>query len=82
MRNPTVIHPLARLNAKSGMIKFVHTDAKIHSFRSVVNDLTGDRLSYFDNNAPSINDELKRIKSIFKNIREKSLDIVECVGDF
>lgn len=81
MKNPTIIHSLAAPNKLSGQIQFIHTDGKEHTFCSVINRLTGDRLSYFDNDPPTVNDSLKWVKSIFKNIRKKAR-VIKVIGDF
>ena len=82
MKDPTCIHPLAERGELSGKIRFVHKDGKEHSFTSVVNRLTGSRLSYFDGNAPSINDPLQWVKSVFWGIRKKATSVTEVIGDF
>jgi hypothetical protein len=82
MRDPTVIHPLARRGEKSGKIVFIdQADGKDHSFTSVINDMTGSRLSYFDNNPPSIDDSLTWVRSVFADIRKKARVKLD-VGDF
>lgn len=81
MTDPTKIHPLARPGVKSGKIRFIHSDGKEHYFYSVVNDLSGSRLSAFDGDAPSIDDSMSWIKSVFKDIREKA-KVIEVIGDF
>ena len=82
MTDPSGIHSLARPNCKSGKVRFIHTDGEEHSFYSVVNDLSGDRLSGFDSSAPSVNDTLKWVKSVFRDIRAKAPQVLEVVGDF
>ena len=73
------IHPLA--SGKTGRITFRHSDGKTHTFTSTENSFTGDRLSYFDNDAPSINDTLEWVKSVFNDIRRKA-KVIESIGDF
>ena len=83
MKDPTVIHKLARPNCKSGKIRFIHfRDNKEHYFYSVVNDMTGDRLSAFDGDAPTIDDSLTWVRSVFRDIRRKSTKVIEDIGDF
>lgn len=82
MKDPTTIHPLAEKNKPSGKIRFIHTDGTERFFVSVVNRLTGDRLSYFDTAAPTINDSLSLVKGVFNGIRSKSNQVLEVVGDF
>jgi len=55
-----------------GIIRFKDQNGKERSFYSAVNDLTGDRLSGFDTNPPSINDSLDWVKSVFRDIRKKT----------
>lgn len=81
MKDPTVIHSLARPNKPSGKIRFIHSDGKEHSFYSVINDMSGSRLSAFDSDAPSIDDTLAWVKSVFRDIRKKA-QVLEVVGDF
>ncbi len=76
-----LINPLARHGAKSGMIKFIHKDGKEHAFYTCVNDLSGSRLSWFDNNAPDVDESLAYIKSVFKDIRKKA-KVIQEMGDF
>lgn len=80
MTDNTTIHELAEPRAKSGKIRFIH-NGKEHTFYTCVNSMTKDRMSYFDNNPPTINNSLSWIKSVFNDIRAKS-HVVECVGDF
>lgn len=75
------IHPLADKNAKGGKIKFIHPDGKEHFFISVVNRMSGDRLTYFDGEPPSINDDMKYVQSVFRGIRKKA-KVLEVIGDF
>ena len=83
MKDNTSIHPLARSGVKSGQIKYVHFgDGLEHTFQTCVNDMTGDRLSWFDSRAPSVNDSLTWVRSVFKDIRKRSTKVLEVVGDF
>ena len=63
-----------------GKIRFIHKDGTEHTFWSEVNDLTGDRLSAFDGEPPSINDSLKWVKSVFRDIKAKA-EVLEMGGD-
>jgi len=77
------IHSLARPGEKSGKITFIHfRDKKEHSFSTCVNDLTGSRLSWFDNDPPTIDDPMPWIKSVFKDIRAKADKVIAEIGDF
>lgn len=82
MKDAKALHPLARNGTKGGQIKFIDTQGTQRTFTSLINDMTGDRLSYFDNESPSINDKLKWVRSVFDDIRRESKLIVSCVGDF
>jgi hypothetical protein len=81
MKNAKAIHPLALDRVVSGQIKFIHSDGKEHIFYSVVNRMSGDRLSAFDDSPPSINDALKWVRSVFRDIRAKA-KVVKVIGDF
>jgi len=81
MLDNTTIHPLASSSKKSGKIRFIHSDGNEHYFYTCVNDLSGDRLSAFDNDPPRINSDMSWIKSIFSNIR-KNNTVLEIIGDF
>ena len=82
MKDNTSIHSLAEPHEKSGKIRFIYfKDGKEHYFYSCVNSLTKNRMSAFDGNAPTINDPLSWVRSMFKKIRDKS-EIIECIGDF
>lgn len=72
-------HPNARLSSPHVFVRFIHTDGKEHTFGSCVNDLTGDRLSGFDNAAPSVNDSIKWIKSVIRDINAKAT-VIEIVN--
>lgn len=50
-----------------GRIRFVHEDRE-HEFYSIVNSLTGDRLTAFDTGAPSVGDSVDHVKRVFRNI--------------
>jgi len=83
MKDNTAIHELARPGAKSGKITFVcFRDGRTRTFQTSVNDMTGDRLSWFDGQPPSINDSLSWIKSVFKDVRKKATKVIDCIGDF
>jgi hypothetical protein len=75
------IHPLTDPNFRGGKITFTHKDGSKHTFLSVVNEMTGDRLSSFDNAAPSINDSITWVKSVFSSIRRKA-NVIESIGNF
>lgn len=82
MKDNTAIHPLARPGVLSGRIDFIHfRDGKKHYFYSCVNDMTGSRLSAFDSDPPTINDDLRWVKSVFRDIRKKATKVMSCIGD-
>ncbi len=82
MKDNTAIHKLARPGEKSGKIRFIHfRDKKEHTFYSCVNDMSGSRLSAFDNDAPTVDDSLSWVKSVFRDIRAKA-EVLEVIGDF
>lgn len=74
------VHPLADLDFPAGKITFLHK-GKVESYYSAVNSLSGDRLSGFSNNPPSINNSLGEVRKVFKAIRKKS-QVLSCIGDF
>ena len=80
------ISSLADPSKKSGTIRFIHRakDGKEseRTFTSVVNRLSGDRLSWFDDAAPSVGNSTKSVQSMFNNIRKKAARVVESIGDF
>lgn len=75
----TDIHPLA--SGKTGRIRFIHSDGKEHSFTSTVNELSGDRMSWFDDEPPSVGDTVSWVRSVFRDIRKKA-EVIEVAGDF
>ena len=78
----TDIHPLADTKAKAGRIRFKHEgNGPEFCFSTCVNNMTGDRMSWFNNDPPFVNDTLKWVRSVFKDIREKTI-VVEVIGDF
>lgn len=81
MKDNSVINSLARPNTKAGKIRFIHSDGKEHYFYCCVNDLSGSRLSAFDNDPPDIDQPLAYIKSVFRDIRKKA-KVLEDIGDF
>lgn len=72
------IHQLG--SRKSGKIRFIHSDGEEHEFSTTVNSLSGNRLSWFDSDAPYI-DGLSWVKSVFRDIRKKA-KVIEEIGDF
>lgn len=64
--------PLTDTEKPWGVITFIHSDGKEHLFYTAANEMSGNRLSAFDNAAPSIDDEISWIKSVFRDIRKKA----------
>ena len=63
------------------IIEFIHfKDKKKHVFYSCINDMSGDRLSAFDNDPPSVNDELKWVKSVLRDIKNKAIEVISYEG--
>ena len=81
MKTKKDIHSLADTKRKGGQIRFIHSDGTEHKFYSVINTLSGSRLSGFDGSPPSVDDSLKWVKSVFKDIRKRS-EVIEVIGDF
>jgi len=77
------ISSLADPKEKAGTIRFVHfRDGTERTFTSVVNRLSGDRLSWFDDQAPSVGNDVRQVEMMFDSIRRKATRVIECVGDF
>lgn len=72
--------PLCDASKPWGMVEFIHTDGEKHTFKSFVNELTGDRLSWFDKNPPTTNDTVPEVKKIFANIKKKAVRIIKYYG--
>jgi tRNA/tmRNA/rRNA uracil-C5-methylase (TrmA/RlmC/RlmD family) len=79
----TRISSLADQTKKAGFIRFIHfRDGSERTFTSVVNTLSGDRLSWFDDAAPSVGNDVRQVKRMFDSIRRKATRVIECIGDF
>lgn len=70
MKNP-LENPLIDKSKPYGAITFIY-EGKEHVFYTCVNSMSGDRLTAFDGDAPSINEEMSWIKGTFKGIRKKA----------
>ncbi len=55
-----------------GVIRFIHHDGTTHEFYSVINRMSGSRLSAFDSDAPGVDDNMAWVKSVFRDIRKKA----------
>ena len=74
------ISPATKQKTKTNIIiEFIsEVDNKNHLYYSCVNLLSGDRLSAFDSNPPSINQDIEEIKKIIGNIKRKAIKIINC----
>ena len=75
MKNPKSIHPLAA-KQPAGKIVFIHSDGIEHCYYSVVNKLSGSRLSAFDGNAPTVDNSIKEVRTIFNTYKENLFALV------
>lgn len=57
------------------VVEFIHSDNTPHNFYSVINEMTGNRLSAFDTSPPTIDQPLKEIRSIIKKIQTNAKDV-------
>lgn len=81
MKTETKPHPLCDTSKPWGVIRFIHfRDGSEREFYTMVNKLTGDRMTAFDNDPPGINDPMPWIKSMFKNIRKKARSVLSYEG--
>lgn len=81
MRDNKAIHILARPNTPAILVRFIHfADGKEHKYMSAINDLTGDRLTAFDNDPPTIGHTFNEVLKVVRNIQKKS-KILEIIGD-
>lgn len=62
----------ADLNKPWVFIRFLYKGSE-HTFESVVNSMTGDRMSSFDLDAPSVNDSVDWVKSVIRDIFLKAV---------
>jgi len=74
------LHPLASLEDAAGKITFLH-EGEVRSLTTVVSSLTGDRMTWWDNQSPYIDHTVGEVRKLFKRIRSKAEVIAE-VGDF
>lgn len=71
------MHPLCDKSNPYVFVTFIHfRDNKEHVFYSCVNEMTGNRLTAFDNDPPEIDSEMDYIKSVLKGLKKKSNGIV------
>lgn len=68
-------------NKPWGIIRFIHKDGKEHEFYSCINKMTGDRLSAFDTLPPFVNESLYWAKSVFRDIKNKSKQVISFEGN-
>lgn len=73
--------PLTDTSKPWGVIRFIHfRDGKEHEFYSVINEMTGSRMTAFDCDPPGIDDPMPWIKSVFRDIHKKSTKVLEFAG--
>ena len=77
---PLKQHQLGDTDKPWGEIKFIHSDGEIWVFYSYVNEMSGARLSAFNNEGPTIGDSMAWVKSVFRDIRAKT-EVLECIGN-
>jgi hypothetical protein len=74
-------HPLCAMNKPWGVIRFIHfKDGSERKFYTMINQMSGSRISAFNNDPPSTDDSLPWIKSVFKDIRKKATKVLEYQG--
>lgn len=62
------------------VVRFTHfRDGLTHKFYSVVNEMSGNRLSAFDDDAPGIDDPIAWVRSVLRDIHSKASN-VEVIG--
>lgn len=72
-------HPLCAIDKPWGIIYFIHKGKK-RKFYTMINQMTGSRMTAFDWEPPSIDNPIKWIKSVFQDIREKSEKVISQEG--
>ena len=83
MKDNTTIHTLAKPRVKSGQIKFIcYRDGKEKTFSTCINSLSGDRMSWFNDDPPSVDNGARWAKSVFSDIRVKATKVIDVIGDF
>jgi len=70
-KKPIKLRPLTDAAKPYIVIRFIYTDGKEHEYYSAVNEMTGSRLSAFDNSPPDIDDDLKYVKSLVRRIKKE-----------
>ena len=64
-----------------GVIRFIHfRDGSERKFYTMVNEMSGSRLTAFDNDPPGIDESMPFIKSVFKGIRMKATKVLSYEG--
>lgn len=63
---------LTRLSQPWAVVRFIHVDGVEHRFYSAVNDLTGDRLTGFDDSPPTIGNSLTEVRDMIRRIHTKA----------
>lgn len=77
MKNETLPQPppLTDKTKPWGVCTFTHSDGTRRKFYSVVNEMSGNRLSAFDSNPPDIDEPMAWVKTVFRNIHRKAKDV-------
>ena len=56
-------------------VEFTHSDGLSHIFYSAINEMTGDRLSAFDDSPPTVGDSLSWVKSVVRDIKARAENV-------
>lgn len=74
-------HPLCDMTKPWGIIRFIHfRDGTERKFYTMVNEMSGSRLTAFDGDPPEIDDPMPWIKSVFRDIRKKATKVLSYQG--
>ena len=79
MEPPLAPHPLGDTTKPWIHLRFIDSAGKSHSFYSYINEMSGNRLTAFDADAPSIDDSVAWIKTVIRDILLKSTN-AEMIG--
>jgi hypothetical protein len=74
-------HPLCDMSEPWGVIRFIHfRDGSERKFYTMSNNMTGSRMTAFDDDPPDIDDPMPWIKSVFRDIRKKATKVLNYEG--
>ena len=77
---PLKMRPLTDEAEPWVVVRFTHfRDGLTHMFYSAVNEMSGNRLSAFDNDPPGINDPKAWVQTVLRDIHAKASN-VEMIG--